>query len=547
MKKIFILVSAIALFTACQKEVSRDGSAPVQIRISTGSSLGGAKTRANDYADNAVVRVDVLVFDNSATPTNHLDAELVEIRYAYKKSGGSDIYSTTLKAGSNLDLYFAINAQQIIEDADLTVKNTATSTAGDTWEDVLEALIMTPADMINRPEYGLPMWGYRYGETINQNAANNNFGTVYMTRAVASADIEISATNFTLLEASAEYVTDKGYLGYLVDADNLKAKDDDKNFIDLTNLNKPNAHYWLISPNIPTDATTGTSPNDYRVAHTLNKTTGTVGYDGNNSLNRLYFFENDGPNSETAPTNGRQYTKIVLKGIWDDPDVAVDTKETYYPLAFRNRNENGDLINERVDVIRNRKFEFSISNVNGHGYDNPEDAKKGGDLNMKYEVIAWDEWEDTDLVVGSDSRWISFSPSRNKTEVKQASLYRNATSTDEISFTTNYDPEEFALTLSDSGAEVTLTADEEAAGVLAKVANAHYEITLVYLGDNAADEAMGKFIFTAKHDYVSSTPESVLTVSNAYVKFLLRVDQENATPEDWIDGGKQPWTAEGND
>jgi hypothetical protein len=542
MKKIFILISAIALFSACQKEVYRDGSAPVEIRISTGSSLGGAKTRANNYAEDAVVRVDVLVFDNSATPTNHLDAELVEVRYAYKKSSSSDIYSTTIKAGTNLDLYFAINAQEIIEDADLTVKDTATSTAGDKWEDVQKALIMTPADMIDRPEKGLPMWGYRYGETINQNAANNNFGTVYVTRAVASADIEIKADNFTLLEGSAEYVTDKGYLGYLVDAATLRAKDDDENYIALTNLDTPNDHYWLISPQIPTNATTGTSPNDYRVVYTLKEE------DDNNLAKQLYFFENDGPDDETTPTNGRKYTKIVLKGIWDDPDVEDDTKETYYPLAFRDRNENGELINERVDVIRNRKFQFSISNVNGHGYPTLEEAKQGGDLNMKYEVIAWDEWDDTDLVVGSDSRWVSFSPSRNKTEVKQASLYRNATSTDEISFTTNYDPKDFALALSDSGEEVELTTAEEEAGVLAKVANEHYEITLILTDTNTTTgESQGKFIFTAKHDYVSSTPESILTVSNAYVKFLLKVDQENATPEDWIDGGDQPWTAEGID
>ncbi len=540
MKKFFILIAAIAMFAACQREVSRNGTSEVQIRISTGSSLGGAKTRANNYADNAVVRVDVLVFDNTATPTDHLDAELVEIKYAFKKSGSGDIYSTTLKAGANLDLYFAINAQQIIEDADLEI--------GDKWSAVQEALVMSPANMINRPEYGLPMWGYRYGETINENSASNNFGTVYMTRAVASADVTISANNFTLLEGSAEYVTGKGYLAFLVADGNFRPKEGAtqqqiEEFEDF-NIDKPQMHYWLAAPQIPEGATTATGAVDNRVVYTLDKDEESEGYDDNNLHNRLYFFENDGPDSPTAPTNGRKYTKIVLKGIWDDPDVANDVKESYYPLAFRDKDENGQSINERVEIIRNRKFTFSISNVNGHGYPSLEEAKQGTDLNIKYDVIVWDEWDDTNIVVGSDSRWISFSPSRNKTEVKQASLYRNKTSTDEISFTTNYDPEEFVLSLSELGTVVELTEEEEEAGVLAKVRNRFYEIILVSTGTNADGEAEGKFVFTAREDYSAENVESTLTVSNPYVKFLLKVDQENSSLEDWTKGDDQPWTAE---
>ena len=530
MKKFFILISALSVFAACQKEVSRDGTSPVQIRIVTGSTVNGAKTRANNYAEDAVVKVDVLVFKQSTTGDPHLDAELVESKYAFKKSSGDNIYNATLKSGTDLDLYFAINAQQIIENADLEI--------GDKWRDVQKRLIMSPADMINRPEYGLPMWGYRYGETINQNGSGNNFGTVYLSRAVASADVDITATNFTLLEGSVEYVTNKGYLAYLVANGNFRVDDDEEEELD---LDKPQMPYWLIKPQIPTDAVTGTGTGNYRVAYTLNTDSSSTSYDGNKIVSRLYFFENDGPAIEPAPANGRDYTKVILKGIWDDPDVVNDTKVTYYPLAFRDRDENSQMINERVAIIRNRKFQFSISKVNGHGYDNIEDAKKGTDLNMKYEVIPWDIWDDTNIVVGSDSRWISFSPSRNKTEVKQASLYRNKTSTDEISFTTNYDPEDFAMALSDDGESVALTAAEEAAGIIAKVRNEFYEITLVSLGTNADGDAIGKFIFTAREDYSSDNVESTLTITNGYVKFLLKVDQENSSREDWTDGGKQPW------
>jgi hypothetical protein len=534
MKKLFILVSALATLAACQKEVTRDGSAPVQIRISTGAEVGGAMTRANNYSDEAVVRVDVLVFDNSEATSggDHLDAKLVETRYAYKKSGSTDLYSTTLKAGADLDIYFAINAEAIITAANLVVGT-------DTWATVQKKLIMTPADMIDRAEYGLPMWGYRYGETISSGSEGNNFGTVYMTRAIASADVTIAAAvnNFELIEGSVEYAVDKGYLAYLVDEDYFRIAEGATG--GPLNIDKPQMHYWLTEPQIPTGATTGVSPADFRVVRALDTDEESPTYDNNKLLDELYFFENDGPGTSSSPT-GRKYSKVVLKGIWDDPDVLVDTKETYYPLAFRDRDENEENINERVEIIRNRKFIFTISKVNGHGYPTLEEAKQGEDLNMQYEVIPWDEWEDTELVVGSDSRWVSISPSRNKTEIKQASLYRNATSTDEIAFTTNYDPKEFTLSLED-GETITLSEAEKNAGIIARVQSEAYTIDLVYVGTNSDGEAQGKFIFTARKDYTANPQpnEAILTVANPYVKFTLKVDQENSSPEDWKDGGDQ--------
>ncbi len=86
-----------------------------------------------------------------------------------------------------------------------------------------------------------------------------------------------------------------------------------------------------------------------------------------------------------------------------------------------------------------------------------------------------------------------------------------------------------------------ITEEEEEAGVLAKVRNRFYEIILVSTGTNADGEAEGKFVFTAREDYSAENVESTLTVSNPYVKFLLKVDQENSSREDWTDGGKQPW------
>ncbi len=534
MKKISLLISALVLFAACAKESPIDGNQGVQIRLSTGYSLSGM-TRA-ELSDVSIREVDVLVFDNSATTDNHLDAKFLYSRYAWQKSG--DLYSATLKEGSNLDIYFVINARSTLSAAALV--------ANMTWEEAQKKLVMQGA--VDRPAKGLPMWGYSYGQSVNSNASKNDFGTVKVVRAIAAADVEINATNFILQETSAEYVTNQGYLAFLVDAANLKGKNNAGEYIDLVGINNPQVDYYLQNPLIPAGTTTGISPNDNRIVHTLDKDENSEGYDGNSSLDKLYFYENEGPNSETAPTNGRKYTKIVLKGKWDkgtplNPD---DDVVSYYPLAFRDtRTEGND--NARVPIVRNRKFTFSISKVNGDGYPTLEEAKQGSDLNISYDVIEWDEWTDTNLIVGGDGRFISLSPSRNEGLIKAASLYRNATSTDQIDFTTDITIDEFSLALTQSGAQITLTEAEKAAGYAAKIANEFYEIALIKLSEPGSDgEYRCRFIFTARKDYLPAepTPASTMTVSAGMVRFAIEVFQRNASPEDWEDGGNQHWDAE---
>ncbi len=62
-----------------------------------------------------------------------------------------------------------------------------------------------------------------------------------------------------------------------------------------------------------------------------------------------------------------------------------------------------------------------------------------------------------------------------------AELYTasNASSTVIIEFTTNYVIEEFVLAITDEGDEVELTEEEIEAGVIAKVVNDYYSISLI--------------------------------------------------------------------
>ena len=507
MKKILFLFTVLALFAACQKEVPMDDNRTVEIRISTGSLI--AATRA-DMTDVSIKDVDILVFSNSETPSDHSDAKFLYSRYAWQKSG--DIYNAILKVDNDLDIYFALNARSVISGANLT--------EGMSWTEVQQALKLTTP--VNRAVDGIPMWGYRLNTSLSE-SVTNNFGVVKVLRAVASAEIDMTeAGNFKLIDASVERASNQGYLAYTVGT-NITYSDSE------VNTDKPQLNYQLKTPEVPAGTTTETQVFALANTDTLNKIT-----------HKLYFYENDGPNDPY--TNGKKYTKVVVHGVWDNntPNDESDDIEGYYPLAFRDRSfVEGS--NPRVPIVRNTKFRFNITNVYGKGYDSREKAKDGVDMNMTYDVIEWNIWEYTDITWIGDM-FLSVGRSRNENLVKEASLFRNATSTDEIGFTTNIALDKFTLGLSGSGTLDVLTEDEKNSGILARVRNEFYEVTMVKGPTTTVDgksEYSGKLVFKALKNYAPANPESILTISSDLIKYKIKVVQHNATPEDWVDGGDQ--------
>ncbi len=546
MKKIFLLISAVAMLAACQRETNPtdvDGTT-VEIRLSTGDGIaGGARTRA-ELGENDIATVDVLVFKrNSDYPTDPAKAVFQYSRYAWHK--GSSVYNVALKEGTGVDLYFVINARETLEAALGANKIVADITK---WADAQKVLILSGE--IDRKTDGLPMWGHRYGESISTNSAANKFGTVRLLRAVATADVNFTgANNFILQEVSIEFASNQGKLAYTVDADNIDYNDDILDF----NLDKPQYDFRLIAPEVPASTTTtGRIPYELKTLYSINPIThpDDDGKTSNNVVGELYFYENDA-NGE----NSKNYTKVVVKGKWDQntPDNPNDDKVSYYPLAFRestvynNPDNPDDPLNgtsPRVPIIRNQKYQFQITKVNGNGYDNLEDAKNGADMNMTYKVVEWTQWDNLEIIM-VEGMWVSFSNSRNENLSKTATLYRNAGSTDEIEITTNISLDKYKMTLPDGAAvtpesEGATPAEWAALGIVSKVANSLFTVTLVKNGTptvNASGETIyyGKYIFEAKLPYAAANTSKVNVVAEM-IKFKLDILQRNATPDDWGDG-----------
>jgi hypothetical protein len=378
------------------------------------------------------------------------------------------------------------------------------------------------------------MWGYRHGATMSETAANN-FGTIKVLRAVATAEVYISAANFELESGSVEFASNQGYLAYTTS--NIELSKDATTEIPDT-PDAPKLDYKLKTPEVPSGTTTTGS-----ISYTL-----TSEDTANTLAQQFYFYEND--KDESTATASKRYTKLVVKGTWNN-NTASDTTDDvvgYYPLAFRNPEvATGTNVNQRAPIIRNTRFVFNITSVNGPGFSTIDEAKEAEDFNMDYEVIKWDEWEQSDIVM-VEGMWLSVAKSRNEEArdggvMKTASLWRNVTSSDQIDFTTNVDFAEFKLAL-DNG-EVDTKLDDETVNVdgtiTYKIANEYYEVYLVKGRSETVDgevKTHGTLLFVAKQDY-ADREASLLTISSDLLKYSINIVQRNSSPQDWIDGGDQ--------
>ena len=91
--------------------------------------------------------------------------------------------------------------------------------------------------------------------------------------------------------------------------------------------------------------------------------------------------------------NGKDKNKdqricLVIGGYYDGSKT-----ETYYRVDFM-RTEHGASKQEKakyLDVLRNHRYRFDITKIEGPGTDKPEEALTTEPVNISYDVIVWDE------------------------------------------------------------------------------------------------------------------------------------------------------------
>jgi len=500
-KVIFCLIPALLLMASCARErVPGPGQQgtdrTVQIKFT------GGTTRAA-VVDDAIYNLDVLVFQRASTDVA-ANAQYVCTRYGWSLPDGT--WRTTVPitpatpANQCYDIYFAVNAHTLVQA--LTEGATPTIAVGMTYAAASPLLLLqAPSNSpgVNIGANGLPMWGLVQGRVIADQELNN-LGTIYLLRSVGSTDVTVVQDGtFTLQQGTLCYAANQGYLAYTP--------------ANTTAL--PGGGFQANGPEIPTAMTSGS---------TADWTYNVQAADNNGVVGVFYMYENDAP-INTARTS----TKVVLKGVWNDPSGTG--QPTYYPIALKADDGTGTMV--KSQVVRNNKYVINITKVNGDGYATFDEAKAAEEVNMNYVVTVWNA--NMDYSATNGTQIVQLSRDKNYGLQRQAVLYRPAGSTDVIGFETNVPLTSFSMALDNGGALVNASDPTVIANSLFSVA-----IKTDASGNNY-------FEFTALQNYNAAAVgnPSTLTVTAGLVKFSITISQQDYAPTDWIDGGNTDITLQG--
>lgn len=483
---IFLLVIPFLLLSCSDKEERNEpgnGTREVEIEIAF-TAKGATRTPKPDEgipAEKFINELDLIVLDNSG--------KFLYTREAYKLSSGN--YRATFEETSEtLKVYFMANCRtQVNANKDNWTPGTSV------WTNIYADLIDTnPARLVNSAEsQPLPMWGEHSGQVSTTQV--NKWGPIVMLRSVASADlyVEDNAKNsdFELKALHLYYASNKGYLPavgatsttpiqYAVPAD-MK-----------TNLNTLKAikvGTITVEPGTP----------DQKVYTSIS--------------HQMYMYDND---VTTAVTADKKHTRIIMEGYYKQGSIPESSKKkSFYPIDFVY--DDGQF----RPLIRNWKYEFKISGVNGKGYETIEEAADNYPIDLDVEVIDWNQEEGE---IGVSGRYYVEIPR------KLAVVSRDANSTDEIELTYRIEDlvpgNEFKL-------EFETTANGEGTDVTNGIQSDYFKVELIHhpSGKSATLKV------TALQNYTTGHDKDRVIIKFRDLKFKVDIFQLDSDDADWIDGG----------
>lgn len=111
------------------------------------------------------------------------------------------------------------------------------------------------------------------------------------------------------------------------------------------------------------------------------------------------------PEISNEGKNKDQRTCLVIGGYYNG-----STKETYYRVDFIKRETKSptDVVTKQLDVLRNHRYRFNITDVKGPGTDDPGEALITEPVNITCDVVVWDE-ADIDKIMYDGQYYLSVS------------------------------------------------------------------------------------------------------------------------------------------
>ena len=217
----------------------------------------------------------------------------------------------------------------------------------------------------------IPMWGESDAQPVsrttkfNDCTANAN-GVIHLVRALARIDVGINFKQDETAQGGLKFKI-KSVNVYRYAQSMYVTGTQSTTYRQTTNGREP-------LPHTPTGMTAATDADPLEF-------TATAGVDS--YVRNIYIPEisNDGKDR-----NHR--TCLVIGGYYNG-----STKVTYYRVDFitRETKSPNDVITKQLDVLRNHRYRFNITKIEGPGTDTPGEALETEPVNIAYDVIVWDE------------------------------------------------------------------------------------------------------------------------------------------------------------
>jgi hypothetical protein len=233
---------------------------------------------------------------------------------------------------------------------------------------------------------------------------------------------------------------------------------------------------------------------------------------------QMYFYGNGALNTTDK---AHRPTRIIVAGEYKT-DSGV-WKETYYPI---------DIVNDDGTyrpVIRNWKYEFKVTSVNGIGYDTPQEAAEGAAVNLNVKVIPWDK---DDVEIGVKGHYYVSVDTKNVTLWREAGSNQRANLSYEV---LDDDPVAFDFDFKDDtwGVQVDTPATST-------IENGYFTVKMAHTPGTGGGTVV--FDVTAKQAMAESDAprKEYLTVKMRDLVFTINITQLNSSEHDWDDGGDIP-------
>ncbi|MDR0333361.1 MAG: hypothetical protein LBI15_07825 [Dysgonamonadaceae bacterium] len=333
----FILIIFSLLLSSCIDESfvderengSNNGMVAFAMRLPSVARSTGGLTEAHE---NEIQNIQVLLFNN--------ETYLRTVSVTNIETDGTDPalrkFTISILEGT-YNMTVLANAKEVVESANLSfgitkeaVLNRLTLSSNEAWNNA-------PGTSGYKP---IPMSGEVTGVTVKK-GTNDQINNVALHRMLAKIDVSLASTiTNNVFELTSVYVYNYNNMGFVA-----------------PNAATPSIPSGAVRPTVPENA-----PHKYYIT------------DGTSKIERqIYTFE------VANPTGFLEKPCLVVGGRY-----AGNSITTYYRIDFEDASGF-------MHLVRNHQYEVEIQSVSDSGFPTPEEAFRARKVNMKVNIVEWNE------------------------------------------------------------------------------------------------------------------------------------------------------------